>query len=60
MPNNNNRNDWSDLANEQRNKTRNEHAKANQKQERSEQKGQGDQTRQNTRAYQCTDRKIDF
>ncbi len=60
MPNNNNRNDWSDLTNEQRNKARNENAKANQKNMRSEQRNQGDQARQNNRADQCTNRKEDF
>ncbi len=49
MQNNNNRNDWSDFNKEQqRNKTRDEQAKGNQKRTRNEQKNQGDQARQTT------------
>ncbi|GAB1476378.1 hypothetical protein MASR2M70_12120 [Bacillota bacterium] len=61
MQNNNNRNDWSDFNNEQqRNKSIDEQAKGNQKRTRNEQRNQGDQARQNNRADQCTDRKVDF
>ncbi|MGI6733329.1 MAG: hypothetical protein ACOX4J_04060 [Anaerovoracaceae bacterium] len=55
----NNRNDWSDLTNEQSNKARNEKMRnPNQRQQtRSEQRNQGDQARQTNRVDQCTDRR---
>ncbi len=61
MPNNNNRNDWSDLNNEHTNKMGNEQKTGNQKRTRSEQKNQNKQARQTNKVDQCcTDKKADF